>query len=201
MAACLEHRSLRASLSLRTRTRRSVKHDKIRSDSFRTFPDEKAFNARVPETAVIRLCSAFVHKYGPDAGPNFSYLQGMNAITAPLLYCMPEVDAFCAFSKLIVEKFPLYWIKDIAGAHAGCVLVDQVLAVVDPELFDYLSKKRLSAYVYAFSVVSSLSSSVPPFEQVLVLWDFFMAYGVHMNVIAVVAQIIMMRDRLFGTNK
>ena len=50
----------------------------------------------------------------------FSYRQGMNAICAPLLYCMPEVDAYHAFVKLVTEKFPLYWTNDVVGAEAGC---------------------------------------------------------------------------------
>jgi hypothetical protein len=44
----------------------------------------------------------------------------MNAICAPLLYAMPEVDAYYAFANLITSKIPLYWLSDVAGAEAGC---------------------------------------------------------------------------------
>jgi len=53
-------------------------------------------------------------------GAPLTYLQGMNAISAPFLYSMPEVDAFACFCKLVVERFPLYWLSDTAGASAGC---------------------------------------------------------------------------------
>jgi hypothetical protein len=63
----------------------SVKYDKIRSDSFRTFPDEKVnkrrrpapscthqpprahqqdFRDRVSESAIIRVLNSFVQQYG-----------------------------------------------------------------------------------------------------------------------------------------
>jgi len=180
----------------------SVRYDKIRGDSFRTFPDEKIFTERVPEPSIIRLLNSFTNAYASDSP--FSYRQGMNAIAAPLLWCMPEVDAYFAFEKLITEKFPLYWTNDVVGGEAGCKLVDEVLALVDPELYSHLSENGtlngpLTAYVYAFSCVSSLSSSVPPFEELILLWDFLLTFGVHLNILCVVAQVVMMRDKLLAT--
>lgn len=43
---------------------RSIKYDKIRGDSFRTFPNEPSFKQRVSEESLIRLLNNFVHKYG-----------------------------------------------------------------------------------------------------------------------------------------
>lgn len=177
----------------------SHRYDKVRGDSFRTFPHEKAFKERVSEPSLIRLCNSFTHKYYGDASP-FSYRQGMNAICAPLLFCMPEVDAFATFEKMITEKFPLYWTNDVVGGQAACKLIDQCLNAVDPELFSHLQRYgNLNAYIYAFSPTSSLSASVPPFSELLQLWDFLFAFGIHMNVLCVVAQIILLRDKLLKT--
>jgi hypothetical protein len=115
---------------------------------------------------------------------------------------MPEVDAFYAFSRFVTKKFPLYWISAHIGAHAGCVLVDKILAVVDPDLHGHLIKYKLpSAYLYAFSSVSSLSASAPPFKELLKLWDFLITFGPHFNILCVVAQVISLRDRILKTEQ
>ena len=44
----------------------------------------------------------------------------------------------------------------------------------------------------------TLSSATPPLSEVLKLWDFYFAYGVHMNIICIAAQIIKMRDLLLA---
>jgi len=80
-------------------------------------------------------------------------------------------------------------------------LVDRCLAVVDSELFSHLSGHGLTAYVYAFSCVSSLSACVRPFNQLLKLWDFLISFGPHFNILCVVAQIIILRERLLKTDK
>jgi len=94
-------------------------------------------------------------------------------------------------------------------------LLDRCLKIVDPELFTYLRSKNLSAEIYAFPCTSpSLSSSTnfiantdcsatavltlcactPPLDQVLQLWDFLLAFGVHLNVLCVIAQLLLMRE-------
>ena len=42
----------------------------------------------------------------------------------------------------------------------------------------------------------TLSACTPPLAEVLILWDFLVAYGAHMNVLCVIAQIILMREQL-----
>jgi hypothetical protein len=46
------------------------------------------------------------------------------------------------------------------------------------------------------SGILSLSSPAPPFEELMVLWDFLFAYGVHWNVLAVVAQVLLIREQV-----
>jgi cell cycle arrest protein BUB2 len=106
----------------------------------------------------------------------------MNTICGPFLYVMPEVDAFFAFSKLVTKKFPLYWVCSHIGVQAGALLVDQCIRVIDRPLADHLEKHNLSAYIYAFHCISSLCASIPPFGELLKLWDFLLAFGPHFNV-------------------
>ena len=44
----------------------------------------------------------------------------------------------------------------------------------------------------------TLSSATPTLSEVLKLWDFYFAYGVHLNIICVAAQLIKMRDQILA---
>jgi cell cycle arrest protein BUB2 len=176
----------------------SDKYRKIRSDSFRTFPNDEEFQERVSEDEIVRVLNSFVLRSAPK--DKITYCQGLNTICAPFLYAMPEADAFFTFSKFVCEKFPLYWVSSHIGVQAGCMLVDACLEIVDPALFARLKSKNLEAYLYAFSCTSSLSASVPPFVELMKLWDFLVAFGPQFNIFCVVAQIIAMREQLLASD-
>lgn len=78
---------------------------------------------------------------------------------------------------------------NLDGVHAGCALVDRVLSVVDPVLFNYLESKFLTANIYAFPLVMSLHACVPPLEEAVKLWDAVFSFGVHLEVLVCVAQV------------
>ena len=108
-------------------------------------------------------------------------------------------------------------------------LLDRCLKLVDSELYDHLRSKRLSAEIYAFPCTSftylplkpSSFSGVPvssltrvgrtavmtfcactaPLDQVLQLWDFLLAFGVHLNVLCVIAQLLLIRDDLMTSKR
>jgi cell cycle arrest protein BUB2 len=100
-------------------------------------------------------------------------------------------------------------------------LVDETLQLFDPELTQHLNKHKLDCVLYGFSCtlpsfrlalilklglcsmwsgVLSLSSPAPPFEELMVLWDFLFAYGVHWNVLAVVAQVLLIREQVLASD-
>jgi cell cycle arrest protein BUB2 len=85
------------------------------------------------------------------------------------------------------------------GVHKGVALVDKVLAIVEPKLSGYLISKNLPAELYAFSSVLTLCACTPPLPEVLHLWDFLFAYGAHLNVVCIVAQLVLMRDSILGS--
>jgi len=104
----------------------------------------------------------------------------MNVLAAPFLYTLPsEIEAFYCFSAFIEECCPLYVSPTLKGVHDGLAvrtislplgfvsvggrtrrtdfdafrfrqLLDKCLNALDPELYDYLRKKNLSAELYAF---------------------------------------------------
>lgn len=105
--------------------------------------------------------------------------------------------------------------------------MEKIIEVADPALHKHLLAQGLTdAVVYSYSCtcrvlshcgavhalqhgtsclcvragVSSLSASVPPFAELIQLWDFLIAFGIHLNVVCVAAQIILLRDQLLATD-
>ena len=71
-----------------------------------------------------------------------------------------------------------------------------MLAIVDAKLSAYLLSKGMHAELYAFPSVLTLCACTPPLPEVLHLWDFLFAYGAHLNVLCIVAQLVIIRDAI-----
>ncbi|KFA66261.1 hypothetical protein S40285_01896 [Stachybotrys chlorohalonatus IBT 40285] len=203
----------------------SPAYSKIRNDTFRTLTTDPLFRRRVSEASLIRVLNAIAWKLhdanddqrrpasrssssfrsrgsltgsasgaGSDPG---TYVQGMNVLAAPFLYAArSEAEAFVAFHSLVTRECPAYIRGAMDGVHRGLALVDKVLAIVDPKLSMYLTAKGLSAEIYAFPSVLTLCACTPPLPEVLRLWDFLFAYGPHLNIICIVAQLTIMRGQI-----
>ncbi|OCF44101.1 cell cycle arrest protein BUB2 [Kwoniella heveanensis CBS 569] len=188
---------------------------KIKNDTFRTLATDTQFKGKVKEDMLIRLLEAFVwkitcmlsfslslrlHEETEDEGQPFKYVQGMNVLSAPFLYTMPsQLEAFACFSTFIENGCPLYVQPSLKGVHEGLKLLDRCLEIVDPELFDQLASKNLKAEIYAFPSVMTLCACTPPLEEVLILWDFLLAFGLHLNVLCVIAQLLLIRQELMDS--
>ena len=85
------------------------------------------------------------------------------------------------------------------GVHKGVALVDKVLSIVDPKLSLYLTSKGLTAKIYAFSSILTLSACTPPLPELLKLWDFLFAYGPHLNIVCVAAQLYLHRNTILAS--
>ena len=126
-----------------------------------------------------------------------TYVQGMNVLAAPFLYAArSEAEAFIGFYQLLTRELPGYIRGAMDGVHKGLALVDKVLAIVDPKLSFYLLSKNLSAKIYAFPSVLTLCACTPPLPEVLRLWDFLFAYGLHLNILCIVAQLVLIRTKI-----
>lgn len=97
-------------------------------------------------------------------------------------------------------------------------LLDEILKIVDYELYSHLISKNLKADVYAMprilfgldtcyliflylTAILSFSASSPPLEELLKLWDFMIAFGPHLNVVSVAAQIVLIRAELLAAEQ
>ncbi|KAK0734863.1 rab-GTPase-TBC domain-containing protein [Lasiosphaeria miniovina] len=126
-----------------------------------------------------------------------TYVQGMNVLAAPFLYAArSEAEAFIGFHQLLTRECPGYIRGAMDGVHKGLALVDKVLAIIDPKLSLYLLSKNMSAEIYAFPSVLTLCACTPPLPEVLRLWDFLFAYGPHLNILCIVAQLVMIRAKI-----
>lgn len=169
-------------------------YQKIKNDTFRTLMNDKNFHLKVDEETLIRILSALAISTNNKVG----YVQGLNVLLAPIAYTShrSEPQAFALLHNLITTQIPLYITPNLDGVHTGLSLVDIVLKIIDPVLSDYLDSKFLKAEIYAFPSVLTLCACTPPLQSVLKLWDFLLAYGTHMNILFVVAQLIINRSAL-----
>lgn len=171
----------------------------IRKDVPRTFMNDTDFSNSVPQDKLSRCLSSFA-QYCAEIGGKASkvgYVQGMNTLCGAFLYVLPEVDAFFTFSTFIMDNFYLYVVPTIDGVHTGLKLLDRILSHVDPELFKYLHQHKYTPELLTHTVLS-LGTGTPPLDEVLQLWDFYFAFGIHMNIICSVAQLVLMRTTLLA---
>ncbi|KAG0304532.1 hypothetical protein BGZ98_005418 [Dissophora globulifera] len=177
-------------------------YGKIRNDTFRTMATDRNYTTVVEEDSLIRVLCAFAWSTqatsAQDSGVSFTYVQGMNVLAAPFLYTMSEMEAFYAYSNLLKYCCPLYVQPTLQGVHCGIKLLEECLCKIDPELYDYLKSKKLSAELYAFPSVLTLCACTPPLDQAMQLWDFLLAWGIHLNIICIIAQLHLIRNELMG---
>ena len=130
------------------------------------------------------------------------YVQGMNVLSAPFLYAArTEPQAFIAFHRFITRECPGYIRGAMDGVHKGVALVERCLAIADAKLSAYLVSRGVTAQVYAFASVLTMSACTPPLPEVLLLWDFLFAYGSHLNILCICAQLMMMREDLLADSR
>lgn len=205
----------------------SPAYQKIRNDTFRTLASDPVFKSRVSESSLIRILNAHTwmesdrllashSQNGLADRQEPTYVQGMNILAAPFLYaCNSEVEAFAFYNAWITREIPLYVKSSLEGVHSGVALIDQCLQKLDTKLYNFLKSKNLNAELYAFPceyigtvlqcrtltfiAVLTLSACTPPLSEVLTLWDFFIAYGPHMNILCVIAQLILMREQIMSS--
>lgn len=156
-----------------------------------------------PGSVTARTRGSVTGTEGSDAGDastHVGYVQGMNVLAAPFLYvARSEIEAFAAFDRFITHECPGYVRGSMDGVHKGLALVDKILAIVDPKLAAYLASKGMEARIYAFASVLTMCACTPPLPEVLQLWDFFFAYGPHLNLLCIVAQLVLIRDQILSS--
>ncbi|KAL0939315.1 mitotic check point protein [Colletotrichum truncatum] len=185
------------SLSRPSTGRSSISHDSSASTATAHSQNPASPSARNRARALTLTTEGSESSHAGEPG---TYVQGMNVLAAPFLYAArSEAEAFAAFYTLLTRECPGYIRGAMDGVHKGLALVDKVLATVDSKLSGYLHSKGLTAEIYAFPSVLTLCACTPPLPEVLRLWDFLFAYGPHLNILCIVAQLMGMRDQLMSS--
>jgi cell cycle arrest protein BUB2 len=162
-------------------------------------PDSSPLSKSRARTLTITTEGSESSTLGPGAG---LYVQGMNVLAAPFLYAArSESEAFVALYQLITVECPGYVRGAMSGVHKGLKLMDKVLAICDPKLSLFLVSKGLFAELYAFPSVLTLCACTPPLPEVMRLWDFLFAYGPHLNILCIVAQLVIVRSEIMSSPK
>ena len=204
---------------------RSPSYEKIANDVFRTLATDTLFKRRVTDASLTRVLNATAWRIHDEQQQNQSspwetpspsvqgsqptfqpqlqntYVQGINVLSAPLLYASrSESQAYALLTSLLTAHIPSYISPTMSGVHAGLDLIDRILALREPHLASFLlDTHKLQAKIYAFPSVLTLCACTPPLPEVLKLWDFLFAFGVHLNVVCVVAQLILMKQKLYDS--
>lgn len=195
------HSAIHSAVSSPTRSRQSLPaYTPDQSSSRPGTAHSSASHAASSPVAKGRARALTLTTEGSEASiaPEYgTYVQGMNVLAAPFLYAArSEAEAFVAFHQLLTRELPGYIRGAMDGVHKGLALVDKVLAIVDPKLSLHLLSKGLSAEIYAFPSVLTLCACTPPLPEVLRLWDFLFAYGPHLNILCIVAQLVLIRTKI-----
>ncbi|QEU58077.1 Bub2 [Kluyveromyces lactis] len=175
---------------------------KIKNDTFRTLSTDEKFRNKVTESQLIRVLSCFAwdvldnnqtHEL-PGLSP---YVQGMNVLLAPFLYvCPTEPIAYKLFHSLCFQMIPTYLNQSLSGVHVAAKLLDKCLKIIDPKLSKFLTDNLLTAEIFGIPSILTLSACNKPLDQVIKLWDFMFAYGFHMNILFIVAQLVINRQAI-----
>jgi cell cycle arrest protein BUB2 len=191
---------------------RSPAYDKISNDVFRTLATDTLFKRRVTDASLTRVLNATAWRIHDEQKQNSqsqepatniqnTYVQGINVLLAPLLYASrSETQAYALLNSLLISHIPSYISPTMSGVHAGLDLIDRILALREPHLASFLlTTHNLPAKIYAFPSVLTLCACTPPLPEVLKLWDFLFAFGAHLNIVCVVAQLILMKQKLYDS--
>jgi cell cycle arrest protein BUB2 len=195
---------------------RSPAYQKISDDTFRTLATDTLFKRRVTDASITRVLNATAWKLydakkaasgssptvqgQPTTNDSALYVQGMNVLSAPFLYAArSETEAFSLFHAFLTRECPGYIRGAMEGVHKGLALVDKCLAIVNPTLSQFLQSKMMPAEIYAFPSVLTFCACTPPLPEVLHLWDFLFAYGPHLNILCIVAQLLLLKDTLLAS--
>ncbi|KKA26675.1 hypothetical protein TD95_001615 [Thielaviopsis punctulata] len=107
-----------------------------------------------------------------------SYAQGMNFIIMPLLFNMPEDEAFCLLVRLM-NHYHLrdLFIQDMPGLHMRLYQFERLLEDFEPALYCHLHRRGISPHLYATQWFLTLFAYRFPLQLVLRIYDLILSEG------------------------
>ncbi|OAA51471.1 GTPase-activating protein GYP5 [Metarhizium rileyi] len=106
------------------------------------------------------------------------YAQGMNFLIMPLLFNMPEDEAFCLLVRLM-HQYQLrdLYVKDMPGLHMRLYQFERLLEDLEPALYCHLHRRDVSPHLYATQWFLTLFAYRFPLQLVLRIYDLILSEG------------------------
>ncbi|RYO80717.1 hypothetical protein DL762_007522 [Monosporascus cannonballus] len=106
------------------------------------------------------------------------YAQGMNFLVMPLLFNMPEEEAFCILVRLMNHhKLRDLFIQDMPGLHLRLYQFERLLEDLEPALYCHLHRRGISSHLYATQWFLTLFAYRFPLQLVLRIYDLIFSEG------------------------
>ena len=106
------------------------------------------------------------------------YPQGMNFIIMPILFTMPEEEAFCLLVRLM-NKYQLreLFIHDMPGLHLHLYQFERLLEDLEPALYVHLNRRTVTPRLYATQWFLTLFAYRLPLQLVMRVFDLILCEG------------------------
>jgi len=106
------------------------------------------------------------------------YPQGMNFIIMPILFTMPEEEAFCLLVRLM-NKYRLreMFIHDMPGLHLHLFQFERLLEDLEPALYVHLNRRNVTPKLYATQWFLTLFAYRLPLQLVMRVFDLILCEG------------------------
>lgn len=106
------------------------------------------------------------------------YPQGMNFIIMPMLFNMPEEEAFCLLVRLM-NKYQLreLFIQDMPGLHLHLYQFERLLEDLEPALYCHLNRRGVTPKLYATQWFLTLFAYRLPLQLVMRVFDLILCEG------------------------
>ncbi|KAI9716749.1 MAG: GTPase-activating protein [Chrysothrix sp. TS-e1954] len=131
------------------------------------------------QNGLYGICKAYA-LYDEDVG----YAQGMNFIAMPLLFNMPEEEAFCLFVALMSKyKLRELFIQDMPGLHSCLYQFSRLLEDFEPAVYCHLSRRGVHPQLYATQWFLTLFAYRFPLQLVLRIYDLILSEGLELAIL------------------
>ncbi|KAG0646143.1 GTPase-activating GYP5 [Hyphodiscus hymeniophilus] len=106
------------------------------------------------------------------------YAQGMNFLAMPLLFNMPEEEAFCLLVRLM-NQYHLrdLFVHDMPGLHMHLYQFERLLEDFEPALYCHLHRRQVTPHLYATQWFLTLFAYRFPLQLVLRIYDLILSEG------------------------
>lgn len=131
------------------------------------------------QDGLFGICKAYA-LYDEAVG----YAQGMNFIAMPLLFNMPEEEAFSLFVTLM-NKYGLrdLFVADMAGLHLHLYQFERLLEEFEPALYCHLRRREVKPQLYATQWFLTLFAYRFPLQLVLRIYDLILSEGLELAIL------------------